>query len=381
VRGWIAGGAAIALVIVFALWALKPFRVAAPRPASKTEAHSTAPRAHESSAASPITPGVPTPQSQNVGLIEFCGIGEMPIDMKDPSASFVYLANATRKKQAEWFSALRNSGDNRARAAGLFLQGIITDRDTDEVLVQEARDELAQLAAAGRDPAIYAMAFYKCGSKLAVKASGSCAQLSANAWAQMDGDNATPWLLLAGEARANNDSAGETQALRRAANATTIESYSDSLFAFAEPELPKDATPLERVYFAVQVIGAEAAIAQPQYADASRRCATDASQDAGVRLECSNLAELLIAKGRTLQEFSNGENIGRQARWPSERIAALGRERNALEQAMMQMLPAKIEDIWTCGSVARLNTFMAQRIQLGEIGAARQLLKAAEAAP
>jgi hypothetical protein len=381
VKGWIAGGAAIALVLVFALWVLNPFSAAVPRSATKTEDAGTAPRARESSAASPITPGVPTPESQNVGLVEFCGIGKLPIDMKDPSASFTYLATSTRKKQAEWFLALRNSDDNRARAAGLFLQGIIMDRDTDEVLVQEARDELAQLAAAGRDPAIYAIAYYKCGIRFGVKASGSCAQLSANGWAQLDGDNATPWLMLAGEARANNDSAGERQALRRAANAATIMSYGDSLFAFAEPELPKDATPLERAYFAAQAIGAEAAIAQPQYVDVTRHCTIDAAQDAGARLECSNLAELLVANGRTLPEFDIGENIGKQARWPTARIDALEREKSALTQAMMQILPSRMEDIWTCGSVARLNAFVTQRIQLGEIGAARQVQKAAEAVP
>ncbi len=68
-------------------------------------------------------------------------------------------------------------------------------------------------------------------------ADGACRQLSLQRWARMDPDNAVPWLSLAGKARGRHDSAAEADAFSHAATAHKSDSYSDSVFAFAEPPL------------------------------------------------------------------------------------------------------------------------------------------------
>jgi hypothetical protein len=68
-------------------------------------------------------------------------------------------------------------------------------------------------------------------------------------WARIDADNETPWLLLAGIARAKNNRVAEADAFSQAAKARKIDSYFDSLFAFAESFLPTDAMPLGSVVF------------------------------------------------------------------------------------------------------------------------------------
>jgi hypothetical protein len=235
-----------------------------------------------------------TRASAKTGEIEVCGVGKVKIDPDDPMAMGKYLEALAEKSQLRWVSALRNSDDLRARASGLFLDGTVADRGADQVIKQEARDELVQLAVGANDPAVYALAIYKCAND-ADPASGACRQVSAGGWARMDPDNATPWLLVAGQARAKNDVQAEADAFHHAVEAHRSDSYTDSIFSFAEPEIPKDATPVERAYLAVEVIGVEAATAQRQFSAATKHCSSDALQDRKIRQQCSALCLTLLS--------------------------------------------------------------------------------------
>jgi len=44
-------------------------------------------------------------------------------------------------------------------------------------------------------------------------------------------------------------------------------------------------------------------------------------------------------------------------------------------QAMIQQSPSDQDTLWTCDAVSRVNAFMLQRVRLGEVGAARELLE------
>jgi hypothetical protein len=74
---------------------------------------------------------------------------------------------------------LAASRDPREAALGLYLQG------STEVLVK--------LASGSREPQVYAFAFLSCG----YRTDGACALLSAERWAEIEPDNAVPWLLIA----------------------------------------------------------------------------------------------------------------------------------------------------------------------------------------
>jgi hypothetical protein len=299
----------------------------------------------------------------------------VPIDESDAGAVFQQVGALTKGAGTRWLSALQNSDDLRARVAGLLLEGKVTGGDSLRPAAEQTRNEVVQLAAGAGDPAAYAMALSMCDTSAATDADSACRQLSLQRWAQMDPYNAVPWLLLAGKARARHDSAAEADAFRHAATAHSIDSYSASVFAFAEPELPQDATPLERYYLAAEVIGVEAAIGLLQYSVASRHCSNDAMQDSIVRQQCNSLAELLVTKGTNLMDLGLGKTIGARAKWPSERVNELALEQDALMQAIMQQTPSDNDKLWTCDAVSRVNSYVVQRVRLGELGAARDALK------
>ena len=313
---------------------------------------------------------IPPLQAKGTDTVEVCGHG-----LVSTSAIFQHVGSITKGAGTRWLSALQNSDDLRARVAGLLLDGKVTGGESLRPVTEQARNEVVQLAAGARDPAVYAMALSMCDSAAATDSESACRQLSLQQWARMDPDNAVPWLLLAGKARARGDSTAEAEAFSHVATAYKIDSYSDSVFDFAEPELPADVTPLERSYLATEVMGVEAAIRLPQYSVASHYCSSNAMQDSTVQQQCNSMAELLVSKGSNLLDLAIGKTIGERAGWPSERIKKLVLEQHALMQSIMQQAPSDEHDMWTCDAVSRVNTFVIQRTRLGELGAARDLLE------
>ena len=309
------------------------------------------------------------------GTVEVCGYRPVQIDRNDDSSVFKQVGALTKDAGRRWLSALQNSDDLRARVSGLLLEGKVTGGEALQPIAEQTRDEVVQLAAGTGDPAVYAMALSMCDSSAATDAASACRQLSLQHWARMDPDNAVPWLLLAGRARARHDDAAEADAFSHAAASHKIDSYSDSVFAFAEPLLPQDVTPLERAYLATEVIGVESAIRLPQYSVASQHCSSDAMQDGIVRQQCASVAELLVSKGNNLLDLGIGKAIGARAGWSSKRVDELLQEQHALKQALIQQTPPDNDTLWTCDAVSRLNAYMVQRVRLGELGASRELLE------
>jgi hypothetical protein len=313
--------------------------------------------------------------SNSTTTVEVCGYHPVPIDRNDASSVFQQVGALTKDAGRRWLSALQNSDDLRARVAGLLLEGKVTGGEALQPIAEQTRDEVVQLAAGTGDPAVYAMALSMCDSSTATDAASACRQLSLQHWARLDPDNAVPWLLLAGRARALHDAAAEADAFSHAAASHKIDSYSDSVFTFAEPLLPQDVTPLERAYLAAEVIGVESAIRLPQYSVASQHCSSDAMQDGIVRQQCDSVAELLVSKGNNLLDLGVGKAIGARAGWPSKRVDELLQEQHALMQALIQQTPSDTDTLWTCDAVSRLNAYMVQRVRLGELGAGRELLE------
>jgi hypothetical protein len=365
---WAAGVLVIAVLIVLALlFRGRAHPVAAPLRVSKN-----APMKSSPVAAPPLIASKASPD--NFSKIEICGFGKVPLDTTDSSAVDRYLGTATQKAAKNWLSALLDSDDYRARAAGLFLEGKITDSYAIRPIAETTRDALVQLAVGAGDPAIYSLASYACRDRLDDPADSACRQISLSGWARMDPDNAVPWLLLAGKAREGQNVAAEADAFNRAAKAHTIDSYSNSLYAFAEPELPKDVTPLERWYFATEVSGIEAAMAQPEYQVASAHCSVDAMQASTVRQQCNALADLFVTQGTTVLDLMMGARIGAHAGWPKQRVNRLAQKQHALMQAITEATPTADGDFWSCNVVRLGNAYVTQRMRLGEVGAARELL-------
>lgn len=303
--------------------------------------------------------------------IEFCGLGKTAFHADDEFAIAGYLGGLAKPKARRWLSALLNSDDNRARATGLVLEGKI-DGPGFQPMAEQSRDALVQLAVGSGDPAVYAIAVTACNT-YGGSATGACEQISLRGWTQLDPDNAVPWLLVASKANAQGDPAAEADAFSHAANAAKVDSYNFSLLAYAEPELPKDATPFEHWLLTVQAIGVEATTAMPQYSAAFKHCSVAAMQDNDVQKQCGRLAEVFTSKGTNLIDLSVGARLGTLAGWPQARVAGLKQEGDALMQAMMQATPAGADNQWNCSAVELGNAYTRELVQLGELGAARQV--------
>ncbi len=316
------------------------------------------------------TAGAKPPSNANADEIEVCGVGKVKLDRDDPAAAGRYLDALTRNSRLRWLAALRNSDDYRARATGLYLEGIL-DRDSPQKDAETARDELVQLAPATMDPAIFALAYTKCLKGGDFTSDGACPQLILDDWARADADNAVPWLQLAAKARRENNAAAEAAAMAHAAQAHQYEPYIWSLFSFAQPTLPDDATATERWILTTQVIGVEAAMPAP-HLSLMQYCSRDAQSDAAVHQQCDALAELMVNKGGTLLDLTVGKALGTRIGWPKERVDNLTQELQASLQALNQMMPSDPQQQWSCDSVARGNAFMSEWIATGERGMAKQ---------
>jgi hypothetical protein len=308
------------------------------------------------------------------GEIDVCGVGKVKLDRDDGTATDKFFDALTKKSQTRWLSALRNSDDYRARATGLYLDGML-DRDAPRKDPESTRDELVQLAVGTKDPAVYALAYIKCLKAIEEPATlGACPQLSLDQWTRADSDNAVPWLQLAAEARRENDGAAEAAAFARAAQAHQYESYNWSLFSFARPAMPGDVTATDRWYLTVEVIGVEAAMPIP-FAPLFQYCSRTAMSDTTVRGQCNALAELMVGKATTLSEFYIGKSLGARVGWPAAVLDRLTQQFQASMQAFLQMMPLDPEQQWNCDSVARGNAYISEWDQLGERGLAQQAIE------
>jgi hypothetical protein len=325
-------------------------------------------------ASSPNPAGKPASAGDHSGEIEVCGVGRVKLDFDDAAGVSKYFNSLTKNSRMRWLATLRNSDDYRARATGLYLEGIL-DRDSPQKDPEAARDELVQLAVGTRDPAAFALAYTKCIKGVEDFASqGACPQLSIDDWARADADNAVPWLQLAAKARRQNNAAAEAAAFAQAAQAHQYESYNWSLFSFAQPEMPDDMTAANRWFLTAEVIGVEAAMPMP-YLSLFQYCSRDSLTDPTVHQQCNALAELIVSKATTLSEFSMGKSLGTRVGWPAERLDKLTQELKASIQALNQMTPSDPEQQWSCNSVASGNAFMSQLNELGERGLARQAIE------
>jgi hypothetical protein len=374
-RKWISGLIVAAFLLGFVFWKWGPpsppprsIATIEPPPAART------PPPPKWPASIPIPAGEVPKKVDYSGEIEVCGVGQVKLDRDDWTATGKYFDALTKKSRMRWLSALRNSDDYRARATGLYLEGVL-DRDAAQKDGEAARDELVQLAVGTKDPAVYALAYTKCIKGVEDFASpGACPQLSLDEWTRADSDNAVPWLRLAAKARTEGDGAAETAAFARAAQAHQYETYNWSLFSFAQAAMPADVMAADRWHLTTTVIGVEAAMPMP-YLPQFQYCSRDAMTDATVRRQCNALAELMVNKATTLLEFGAGKALGARVGWPAELVDRLTQQLQAWMQIVNQMTPSDPEQQWNCDSVARGNAYMSEWDRLGERGLAQQGLE------
>jgi hypothetical protein len=370
-RKWISGFAIAALIATgYWFWdrpsppASAP--VPSPAPAQTRTPNPSWPVSAAALAAKPDT-------RDHSGEIEVCGVGKVKFDRDDWTATGKLFDTLTKKPRTLWLSALRNSDDYRARAAGLYLEGIF-DRGEPQKDPEAAREELVQLALETREPAVFALAIANCSKGVQDFTPGACPLLTLDQWTRADPDNAVPWLQLAAEARIENNSLAEAAAFAHAARAHRYESYNWSMFEFARAAMPADITAAEQWFLTEQIVGVEAAMPMP-YITEFRYCSREAVSDATVLRECNAVADLLVNQSKTLLEFSLGKSLAARIGWPEEITDGLTQQFQASMQALNQMTPSDPDDQWSCDSVARGNAYMSEFHRLGERGLATEAIE------
>jgi hypothetical protein len=366
--------------VMVALWKPEERHSAAARLPSQRTGVASLPTAPAAAPAAPATrhPGTLSAKAgikvpENTDLIDVCGLGKVAVPQGDWQATAGLLNAATRKTAQRWLAAMLDSNDVRARAMGLMLEAQIDNDDIGRHPMSErTRDALEQLATDTGDPAVYAIALAACNFGFRM-GSGGCRQVTLNNWAALDPDNAVPWLLLAGEARRRGDVSGESADFTRAAQATRVTPYIDSLDAFAAPLLPADATPLDEAALGLDVFSMGLARWPPYSSAALQFCSVVSLQgDDTVRARCNSLAELFVAHAGNLLDLGIGRALGERLGWPADRVQDLKLLRDAILEVENEAVPQAPQTQWSCDGVSRLNAWMRERRQLGELGVGRR---------
>jgi len=267
--------------------------------------------------------------------------------------------------------ALLTSGDNRARAAGLLVQELGASWIPGQS-AESAREALARLAASGSDPAVYGMALFAC-SRGDTSREGPCEGISASGWTEIDADNAVPWLLLASQAAARHDAAGEARAFEHAARARSIEGYATSLMSYASSAFPADLTPLVQFGFSGTYMGLAASASWPWHYVFEHCSASTVSRDVQ-REQCGAIAEQLVTSGSTLLEFAVGVSLGERAGWTAQRVAALRGQKKALTQVSVLDFGGSARAMG-CDAVGERTDQLMEMARNGEMAALRGRLE------
>jgi len=310
----------------------------------------------------PPTHPTPKPGPPAAEVLEICGAGKVPVAADDPDG-LQYVAARAAPDGDRWVKALFASSDLRAQAVALLL----TNTDQSEAL--------AGLALQNADPALYAIALSACDRPNATP-SAACAQISPQAWTQLDADNAAAWLRAARSFRVAGDTAGERAALTRAAAAHRFEDYNLSLSAYSQASIPADVGPAEWNYLAGTVVGIEAASGIPSHLEASKYCSRDAVSDALVAGQCRAIADLLDAHGSSLIDLVFAKSIGARAGWSKERVDLATKYRDALMVALDRAEPGIGASRWSCSGVLASNAYLRDMSNRGgEVPALRERLE------
>lgn len=183
---------------------------------------------------------VPEPQRRPLGLTEVCGYGDVQLPPDDPDPVQRIPLDVRRAALETMDARMLASDDDQVRAAALWMGARLRGRE-----VKSRIEQIARLAAASKDPFVYAIALEACSGRRGPDG-GSCNLLSTAQWVRLDPDNAVPWQALAAEARERDEPQAEDDALQLAARAPRLEAHVGRLPQLVAKGLGRDAAPLLR---------------------------------------------------------------------------------------------------------------------------------------
>lgn len=393
-RRWVllsVAGAAVVVVVATLLWQYSPHR-----PVEETAIAAAEPPAATAAQGFPPATLDPRPDlSTSADHIEVCGVGWVkanPLE-GDPLPKATHISADTALDDAA--RALARGGSSAERAAAMYVQrGVVWYRALEEHrqanpgcdqdpgclpagmrFAAEASSRVAQALAqeglATLDPKVYALAYYSCGHGIerGVK-DGDCSKYSAARWAQLESENAIPWLFIAGAAQTRKDAVARDDALQRASKAAYSDYHNRSMLALIGHPAVRSQDTGTRLAVMSKLTGVWAAFAIPNLTAIGQACSEAAMSDPERRQMCSDLGRVFTERGSDLLLFSMGIRLGERAGWPAQQLSALRDRRDAAFQ-VTGVIPA---NVWSCESMRKHEAHLEGLVRHGELANADRLV-------
>jgi hypothetical protein len=249
-----------------------------------------------------------------------------------------HVMRVTQTAISAWKTALAASDDPRRQAVALALENAHPDAPGEKPKDTPVNDGLVLLAIDTNDPVIYALALRHCGGDNYDMAAGPCQGLSWEHWANIDPDNAAPWLELAAKADSFGDQQGVENALAEASKASRIDSYGSTVVAIALNALPRNMAPLDKAVAGADVIYG-LGMSTPALALLQTLCSDVAIEEPTRRQQCTSIANDLADRATTLLDVGAAAMLGKRLGFPADRQTRLELEWRNDNRAFVALTP------------------------------------------
>ena len=304
--------------------------------------------------------------------IDVCGIGWVgaKADGSADDAALQAARPALLAARRRLLDAMAAESDEFSQAVGawLDLSGDASEQaragvDGMRQIVATRRDALARRALATTDPRVYALAFRTCSG---APEQGACAMLNAARWAQVDAENATPWMFILDEATRRKDEAAIADALFHISSARRFEERDFAALGVIHAHVGSLDIDLPAAFaVAVESIGMTAAQSAPLQS-LTRACRLPAIGDTNRRQVCEGVAEVMAERSDSLLLRQIGVAMGRRLGWPEQRTDAMTGEFREWTQSQAASFGSFSE---SCSGLTKLLAGFDRQARLGEVGA------------
>jgi len=293
---------------------------------------------------------------------DLCGISGIDRVGQDNETVQQHVTRITNKAISAWKTTLLNSDDPRRHAVGLVLENANPHFSGTDFAAADTRENnmLVVLAIESNDPAIYALALGICGKESMNMTAGPCQGLSVEHWAQIDPDNAIPWMWIASRANQRGDYSVVNDALVHATNAAKTQSYSDVFVSLGLDALPSKFSPLEKATAGADLISV-APMGVP--ITLTSLCSQAATEAPLRKKQCLAFANRLETQGTTILDVAIAQTLSQQLGWPEDRANALRLELEFSQNVMRHYYPwsqPEASEPFHCNKVQRYNQLIDQ---------------------
>lgn len=292
--------------------------------------------------------------------MEFCGLGrvtEVDVESRNP---------LVRARVQGWLTALDQRKDAvLSRLSTRLAVGAPGEQVAARLLMSDP-EGAALVAGRSRDAAAYRLALLGCGLS---ETTLNCRALTVQGWAQLDPDDARPWMRLMSGAMARRDEAAALEALEQVLQRHKL-SPTRALLGAVMPAYAGSDDPEGLGLATVDIIGREAAILGADSLGFSRYCTAEGVKDASRRERCERMARWQFKHADSVLDAEIALGIADRVGLPAEQRPFTREQlRRGREKLFDETLRTSGYD---CASLARVAGWPAQFGQHSELQMALQ---------